>query len=66
MNEDGKDSRRSTQNEEYDVVALLLCDRRLFMIGRVDKKKDGCDGEVGLDAGNAPTFASFVNKKVTE
>lgn len=62
MNEDGKDSRRSTQNEEYDVVALLLCDRRLLIVGRADIKNDACDGEVGLDAGKAPTFASFVNK----
>jgi len=36
------------------------------MVGRVDKKNDGCDGEVGLDAGNAPTFASLVNKYVID
>ena len=62
MNDEGKDSRRAAQNEEYDAVALLPCDKRLLMIGRADKKNDACDGEVGLDAGNAPTFASFVNK----
>ena len=62
MNEDGSDSRRAPQNEEYEAVALPPCDKRLFIVGKVDIKNDGCDGEVGLDAGNAPTFASFVNK----
>lgn len=62
VNEDGKDSIRAPQNEEYETAALLPCDRRLLMVGRVDEKNDGCDGDVGLDAGNAPTFASFVNK----
>jgi hypothetical protein len=32
------------------------------MAGRVDKKKEGCDGEVGFDEGNAPIFTSFINK----
>ena len=62
VNEDGRYSRRAAQNEEYNAVALLSCDRRLLIIGRADKKNEACDGEVGLDAGNAPTFASFVNK----
>ena len=62
MNEDGRDSRRAPQNEEYEAVWLPPCNRRLFMVGSVDIKNDGCEGEVGLDAGNAPTFASFVNK----
>jgi hypothetical protein len=62
VNEDGRDSRSAPQNEEYEAAALPPCERRLFMVGTVEIKNDGCDGEVGLDAGNAPTFASFVDK----
>jgi hypothetical protein len=60
--EDGSASRSAAQNAEYNSAVVPPFERRALIVGKVDRKKESCDGEVGLDVGKAPIFTSFVNK----